>query len=249
MKKKTLFILCFCLVALLSLALTYYYKRVKQIRNNSVISKIIQTGFEKEALKTSDLAQILGLSIDVSHSVSSLNKKKLEKKLLNIPFIKDAEVKQKGNNALIVDYSVRKPVFLVLDGKNLAMDKDSYLFPVSPFFTPKNMPKLYLGLGELKEIWNRRVDLPQVKKAFKILSLFNGDPLRVKQVDVSNPTEVVVILNHVQNLHYLRLSSNNFEKELSHYQRLSSLLNPNEDCVIDLRVPDLAFIKKRDHFN
>ena len=244
MKKKNLFIISFCLLALFSLSITYYYKRVKYGKKEGYISQIIQTGFEKEALKTSDLAQILGLSIDRPLSIASLNKKKLEETLLSIPFIKEAKVKQKESNALIIDYSVRKPVFWVADGGNLGMDKEAYLFPISPFFTPKNMPKLYLGLSGLEKIWNRRIDHPRIDKAFKIFSLFNGDPIRVKQIDVSNPLELVVILNQAGGLHYLRLTSNNYEKELRYYHALLSQLSLEKDCVIDLRVPNLAFIKK-----
>ncbi len=244
MKKKNLFIIFFCFLTLFSLVIIYYNKRVKYPKKEGHISQIIQTGFEKEALKTSDLAQILGLSIDKPLPRASVNEKALQERLLNIPFIKDAIVKQKGNKALFVDYSVRKPIFWIADGDNLAIDKEAYLFPLFPFFTPKNMPKLYLGLSALDGIWNRSIDHPQIDKAFKIFSLFHGDPTVVKQIDISNPLEMVVILNQAGVLHYLRLTSNNYEKELRHYQELSSLLSSDKDCVIDLRVPNLAFIKK-----
>lgn len=249
MKKRPLFLTCFCIAALLSLFLTFYQKRVKCIRKEGFITKIIQTGFEKEALKTDALAQFLGLSIDAPLPAASLNEKSLQKTLLSVPFIKEAHVKQRGKNALFVDYSVRKPFIWLLDGKNLAMDKERFIFPLSPFFTPKKMPKLYLGLDTLTGIWNHPMTLPKVELAFKILDVFHSAHFWIKQIDVSSEREVILTLDLADRLHYLRLTPSNFEKELSHYQNVASLLNCNQDCVIDLRVPHLAFIKKGEDFN
>ncbi len=42
---------------------------------------------------------------------------------------------------------MRTPYAYIGEFANTAIDKEGYLFPFRPFFTPKNLPILYIGLN------------------------------------------------------------------------------------------------------
>jgi hypothetical protein len=164
------------------------------------IVSIIQTGPEKEALKTSYLAELLGLSVDAPISLYALNLKKAAQKLLSSPLIKEAKMKKIPPSTLYIDYEVRKPIAWLADYSNTAIDREGFLFPGAPFFAPKNLPEIYLGMppfgaetdlegrkgGEwLTPIKNRYLNL-----ALELLEFLEGSPwregLHLKRLDVSN---------------------------------------------------------------
>ncbi len=164
------------------------------------ISVLIQTGPEKEALQTAYLAELLGLSVDQPTNLYAFDLKKGEKKLLSSPLIAEAKIKRAPPNALYIDYEVRKPVAWIGDYQNIAIDREGYLFPISPFFAPKELPEIYLGLppfGESLEslgrsggVWQTPLKNQHLYLGFEILQFLEGLPwregLRIKRIDVSN---------------------------------------------------------------
>src|SRR5579872_2269935 len=138
-----------CLTLALSLSAYSVWKKHKNERLRSPayrISAIIQTGPEKEALKTAYLAELLGLSADWPTQLYALNVKKAENLLLASPLISSAKVQRLSPSTLYIDYEVRKPVAWLADFNNTAIDAEGHLFPVDPFFPPKRLPELYLGV-------------------------------------------------------------------------------------------------------
>jgi len=111
------------------------------------IRSLIQTGPQKEALKTEYLAQLLGLSSDRPPHAKSFDLKRAEERLRRSPLISSASVKLIPPGTLYVDYTVRRPIAWLEDYKNIAVDKEGVPFPFTPFFSPKHLPALYLGLG------------------------------------------------------------------------------------------------------
>lgn len=99
------------------------------------IVSIVQTGPEKEALKTACLAELLGLSSDQPTQLYAFNLKKGEAKLLASPLIASARLKRLPPSTLYIDYEVRKPIAWLADYKNTAIDASGHLFPVTPFST------------------------------------------------------------------------------------------------------------------
>lgn len=164
------------------------------------IAAIVQTGPEKEALKTSYLAELLGLSADRPISLYAFDVKEGEKKLEACPMISSAKIRRISPGTLYIDYTVRKPVARLADYENTLLDRSGYLFPLSPFFAPKNLPEIYLGLppfgGEKDEegreggSWHTPVQNKYLRLAFEILQAQDGAPwregMRVKKIDVSN---------------------------------------------------------------
>lgn len=165
-----------------------------------LITALIQTGPEKEALQTAYLAEILGISADHPTNLYAFDIKQGEKKLKSSPLIASAQIKRMPPNALYIDYEARKPVALLGDYSNVAIDKQGHLFPVVPFFSPKELPEIYLGLpvfGGTEDSFERkggRWDIPLSGKylslAFEVLDFLEGSPwregLRIKKIDVSS---------------------------------------------------------------
>jgi hypothetical protein len=144
MKKKIIIIPALALV-LFSL-IFFINKKVQKSRNSKKynISKIFQTGEQKEVLSSLYLSQLLDLSVDKPTNYFLFDTKLANKKLLKSPLIKKANVKKNKPNAVYVDYTIRKPLFVLFDYENVAIDEDGYLFPISPFLSPKDLVKVIL---------------------------------------------------------------------------------------------------------
>ena len=212
------------------------------------INYIIQTGPYKEALHSDYLMEILGLSTDCPVSYASFNPEVMQKKLLHIPIIKEALIKKIKPNSVFVDYALRKPVVWAVDFVNAALDREGTLFPMHPFFSPKKIPKIYIGKAGLDSLnglkFGHSLQGPSLTLAFLVLDYLQEvgkDLFFVKKVDVSNAfiknlgkRELVVIIEneiYVQNqvkpivsTHFLRLSPRRFQEEISNYKKLRSFL-------------------------
>ncbi len=290
----------FCLIGstVLTLSLCFggysfwtHHRRAKLSDAKYRIVALIQTGPEKEALKTAYLAELLGLSADNPVSLYSFDIQKAEEKLLSSPLIVQASVKRLPPGTLSIDYEVRKPIAWLADYKNTGIDRDGYLFPIAPFFSPKQLPEVYLGLppfgapedryGRVGGQWLVPIQSRYLNLALEILQGLEGSPwrqgLRVQRIDVSNAfaptlgtreivlfteeevsfrqegTEIVCVFPKI-----LRLAPKEYQQQLANffglrksmledYRRQVSTVQKNNRFaprIIDLRIPQLAFIDK-----
>ncbi len=179
-----------CLTLVLSLGGHSIWKKQRNERLRSPayrISAIIQTGPEKEALKTAYLAELLGLSVDCPTQLYAFNEKKAESQLLASPLIASAKVQRLPPSTLYIDYEVRKPVARLSDFNNTAIDAEGHLFPIDPFFPPKRLPEIYLGVPA-NSGW--KIQSPYLDLALEILQFLETAPwkegLRIQRIDVSN---------------------------------------------------------------
>ena len=84
-------------------------------------------------------------------------------------------------------YEVRKPVSYLGDFRNTGIDREGYIFPIEPFFAPKRLPEIYLGLTAPLElpIKDAKFDL-----ALGVLKLLETAPweegLQIIKIDVSH---------------------------------------------------------------
>lgn len=293
--KKAMFVLVGSSIVTLLFSFGSYsvygkWKKTRYTSDRYKIAVIVQTGPEREALKTVYLAELMGLSSDAPKNVFLLDLKKAEKALLASPLISKAKVKRLPPNTLYVDYEVRKPVAFLADYRNLAIDRDGYLFPVEPFLSPKEIPEIYLGLpafgapadryGREGGSWQKPVGNRYSELAFQILQTFEGSPwkegLRIKRIDVSNayaPTlgrrEIVIFTEEEISLRkddrelsftfpkILRLAPRDFAHQLQNFFALRrsmiedyrrQLATVSESTrfaprIVDLRVPQLAFVE------
>jgi hypothetical protein len=186
-----------------SYSLFKYYLKKRQ--NNAfdpqyVINSIVQTGPQREALKTEYLAELINISTDRPYSSFAFNLKKAKQRLLSSPLISHAEVKLIKPNALYINYTARQPIAWLEDYVNVVLDKEGYPFPFSPFFSPKNLPAIYFGLAPFglpvaepdRPIaqWGVPLEGKYVELALDILSIISdpkvADFFSVKRIDVSN---------------------------------------------------------------
>ncbi len=288
----------FCLIgsslATLSISIGGYaaymkHHRQKLLDEKHRIVSIVQTGPEKEALKTAYLAEILGLSIDRPLSLYAFDSGAAEKKLRASPLIKSAIVKKVPPGTVYIDYEVRQPIAILADYKNVAIDREGYLFPIAPYFSPKAIPEIYLGLppfgaeadsqGRIGGRWLAPLDDPFVKIAMEVLHFLEETPwregFRVKRIDVSNASRPslgqreIVLFTEEEFLirgipcnfpKILRLAPKDFKEQLSHFFVLrrnmeedyrKQLAKVSRPCryaprIVDLRIPQLAFVQNQE---
>lgn len=244
--------LCINSVCYLALQGYFLWRDQKQRFNQSVISAIVQTGPQKEALKTDYLAQLLSLSKDRPQKIEEVDLKEAQKKLLASPVIKEAELKALDWGTLYINYTVRQPIAILADFENRALDEEQVLFPLVPFFSPKNLPELYLGIATAAELKSEKTEL-----ALGILKLINEPQvkpeLNVRRIDVSKAFEksygrqeiVLLIEDEIiskveqRQIHYflpqyLRLSRKKYAQELGNYLKLREELLKKEENRLPL---------------
>lgn len=242
------------------------YRSTPEIKDTRVRS-IVQTGPQKEALKTEYLAEVLGLCADRPPEASALDIKKLRARLLASPLISQAAVSLLKPNLLYIDYTVRRPIAYLADAENVALDREGVPFPFAPFFSPKNLPAIYLGQSPT---WGHSLKGKPLDLAFDILASLTEE-LHVTWIDTSQAfSESLgkreIVLGVEDTLyqepdeprifpHLLRLSPDGYAKQLGNYLTLrKTLLEEEREAlgpdaprraptrVVDLRIPNLAFV-------
>ena len=211
------------------------------------IVAVVQTSPDAEGLKTSFLTELLGLSVDRPKNLFSFNSREAREKLLKVSFIKEATIAKIRPGTIHVDYMLRKPIAYFADYANTAIDADNILFPLKPFFTPKKLPEIYIGVTEFLEApWGTKIVGEEMKLALALLNLapkYCDDCSAVSRIDVSRSfapsdgeREVIVILEDrvvrvveersILFVHprILRLNPDNYEEQLINYTVLRSYL-------------------------
>jgi hypothetical protein len=101
--------------------------------------------------------------------------------------IANAKIRRVSPSSLYIDYEVRKPIARLADYQNTALDRNGHLFPIAPFFAPKHLPEVYLGLPPFT---NWQIQGPYFQIALEILQFLETAPwkegLRIQRIDVSN---------------------------------------------------------------
>lgn len=223
----------------------FLWRTQKQAFQQAYIHTIVQTGPQKEALKTDYLVQLLDLSQSYPQKIQDFDFKKAKEKLLSSPVIKEVEIKTLDLGTLYIDYSIRQPIGLFYDFENRAIDEQWNVFPLVPFFSPKNLPEVYLGTSTpcVKQT-------PKAELALNLLKLMeeSKQKLNIRRIDVSKAfeksygrQEIVLLLEDEiiaktgqQKIHYflpqyLRLSRNNYAQALGNYLKLREELLKKEE--------------------
>lgn len=203
-------------VGFFSFRFLYEYIMQKRAENPEYeIAVLVQTGPKKEALSTHCLAELMGLSGDKKVNLYKFSTRLAEKALLSSPLIKSASVTKIYPHSIYVDYTARQPIAILYDYVNTAIDQDGYIFPLVPFFTPKKLPEIYLGLmpfgfddefGLKGAVWHEPVKSEEVKLAYEIIETFARlQDIELMRVDVSNAyadswgrREVVLVIKDIE---------------------------------------------------
>jgi cell division septal protein FtsQ len=224
------------------------YRHARRISPNYYLSRIIQTGPQREALNTTYLAELIDISADYPTPIGRFDPSLAARLLLQSPVINEATVNVIEPNTIHIDYTVRQPLAWLLDFSNTAIDENGYPFPVNPFFSPKNLPEIYLSIDRIA--WNQPIEGRSLELAFTILKLLSDMEFTVKRVDVSQAfaetlgrREIILILADRGYSHFLRLSTKDYMQELGNYLEIRENL-ASKSHVIDLRLPQLGFIQE-----
>ena len=232
---------------------TVLQKRQKDPRY--AIVGLVQTCPQKECLSNWQLTELLDISRDKPQNLYSFDAVQASTALLQCPVIKKAVCRRQPPGIIHVDYVVREPCALLADYSNVALDRDQFCFPLRPYFTPKRLPELYLGVGELS--YNKPLDSKEANLAFKVLDYAKTilpPSCRIVRIDTNKAfaksagvQEVVVALEDGGRTRYLRLNPLTYQKSLNRYTSLQDVFDQiNSSCptqIIDLRSPSIALVK------
>ena len=241
-------------------------KKVVLDDTKNAIKRIIQTGPHRDHLITRVIAEILGLSSDQPVGLKNFKVKQSEQVLRSLPMIQDVKLKCVRPDILYIDYVMRRPLAMLLDVENAAVDEEGHAFPFAPFYSPKSLPEIYLGLPGVEEtFYQEPIHSESFSLAVDVLKLLKKVSLnhrfQIKRVDVSKAfhkslgqREIVVqIKNQFSYLqqkpsagffYTLRLSPNHYPQSLGNYLILHKELTSKSDsfsCQVkeDERVIDL----------
>ncbi|MBS0615831.1 MAG: hypothetical protein JSR58_04690 [Verrucomicrobia bacterium] len=210
------------------------------------IRKIVQTGPQREALKTAYLAQLIGLSSNKPTLSKFFDIALAESRLRTSPVIQEATVKLSESDTLYIDYTVRQPVAALADFENMAIDSLSVPFPLSPFFTPKNLPEIYLGIDKMS--YHQPLKSPQAELALSLLKVVQPLPMTLQRIDVSKAfsprlaeREIICIVEDGGYRRFLRLSAKHYPQGIGNYLQIREKLPPKPQ-VIDLRLTKLGYL-------
>lgn len=233
------------------------YQRSQRLNDPAYnIFAIVQSTSDNETLKTAFLVELLDLSVSHPTNIYQFNSKKAELTLCTCPLIQSARVKKIHPGIIAIDYSLRKPIAILADYSNTLIDAEGIPFPLKPFFTPKKLTKIYLGIeNEGPFGWGAAIQDVRFQLAREILQAVSvlGRSLhtRISHIDVSKafaPSygERQIILIEEQELplpsrRILRLSTESYRQNLADYINLRKVL-ALQSAVVDLRIPQLAYL-------
>jgi hypothetical protein len=212
-------------------------------------------------LPTSYLAELLELSVDMPTAMRLFDLKMGKERLLRSPLIVDAVLKKIPPSTLYIRYATRQPIAYLVDYSNSALDVEGFVLPFKPFFTPKKMATVYLGMGEgaaEPPAWGTQIQGARWQLARRLLQglpkLFVHLPISVIAIDVARAfapsngeREIVIVIGEaspdlpngfVQRT--LRLDIGSFRRQLVNYLSLRPYLQG--ETLIDMRISQLAFI-------
>ncbi len=229
-------------------AIRFYVKNhhLKSTHPSFYLSRILQTGPQKEALKTNYLAELMQISASSPTPLAKFNPDLARKRILGSPVVKQAVVKRIEPDTIYVDYTVYQPVAMLADFTNTALSEEGIAFPLYPFFTPKQLPEIYLGINQVR--WKSVLEDRRLDLALHLLRLSEKLPCKIHWIDVSKvfssrlaEREIVVEVEEGERRLFLRLNPKSFDKALGNYLELRKTL-PLEVGVIDLRLENLGFL-------
>ncbi len=206
------------------------------------LSSIVQTRSGGETLPSLFFAEILGLAIDRPVNIYDFDIENATASLEKTHLFQEMSLQKVKPNTLLVDYRLRQPIAYVGGLSNTAFDQEGMLLPGSPFYSPKNLPEIYLNLGE-DVAWGEQVEAEKLELVLQLLSLF--EPGEVKSIDLTqiggSSLGTREIILHLKEGSFLRLTPKVYSREIRNYRSLQPHCSGAH--IVDLRIPQMAFLK------
>lgn len=247
-------------------ALGFYLWEIKQEQRRSnpkyLLKTLIQNRPYEDALDLDTLQQILGLNLEKNINLIDLDLEELEAKLLTFPLIERAKVRKVFPSKLLVSYKLRYPVAFLADFEGAALDREGKMIPLDPYYTPKNLPSVFLGLKEEAYQWGEAIPVDDLELIWELLSQFESaamEPLALKSFNLSGAheeqggkREIIIEAEDKERATcwFLRLGVEHYPQGLTRFLALRHHLLTQTEAVelaavqtVDLRLPQLAFLK------
>lgn len=243
MKKKHVAFLISAVVCIEILACTYvlFFFWRKEIHEKSPVLRVASHCESVYALPQDMLQALIALSPEEKNDLSAIDLHGVERRITQCPAIFSARVRKLSPGTLVVDYSLKEPLFVLGTVPNQAVDKEGNYFPLEPYFPNIKVPLLFLSNKELFPL------CLQVEKACSHMSL------ALEEIDASDVEALGLFRREVR---IKALSKNSEGKELVvrlpvdticlALKRLSLLLKqyPDYSGVIDLRFPGVGYLEQ-----
>ncbi|MFA6119409.1 MAG: FtsQ-type POTRA domain-containing protein [Parachlamydiales bacterium] len=199
----------------------FQYKKMQKKRclMSSYNIKTISQSVNDNNLDVNYLAEIMNLSLDRPTNLFVFDEMDAKEKLLKNPLIKTAEIKKIKPNCVFVDYEIRKPIALLYDFDNFAIDEDGNIFPYEPFFKDNDLSKIYLGLESLEKL--KKVESKEACLALDML----------KKLQESGFSKLVKIV-----------SLDTSRSQLQSYGQREILLEIEEDLIVKQKEKEIHLI-------
>ena len=159
---------------------------------------------------------------------------------------------------------MRSPRVSLAGYANAVLDENGVVIPYAPFYSNRGLPEVVLEDFEEGGSWGQTVSGESYQCATDVLRA--AEPmclqmnLTLKKIDVSRikassagQREIIMVVQDDKktakiNVFYLRLAVDSYEKNLENFLTLRDHLHQNEyqfpspQMIVDLRVPQLAFL-------
>lgn len=210
------------------------YKKLQQKKRQDpayVVTAIESETEGDEILRPEIIAEWLNLSSEKKVNLYAINPKKAAAWLRKQMIVKSVSVTRKPPSTLVVHSEIRKPVAFVGERSNIAIDKEGNVFPFHPFYTPKKLPKLYIGKKENFSVAQRVLEWFLEKG---LLGSVDTIDVRNAKAPSLGEREVVIAISGS----YARINPDALEKGLEKFLKLGHL----KESVIDLRVEGMGLV-------
>lgn len=227
---------------------TLMWRRAPYFQFGEPIKALVQTSSHYAPLPTLYLAEVLNLSSDHPTLLNSYNLEAAKERLCATYLIKSALLKKVLPDTLYIDYEVREPIAYLGDYSNTVLDEEGMFFPLNPFYSLRTLPEIYLGANAFPSPWGGKMEESHLKIIKEFFTLFGSK--NISRLDLSyvesesaGTRQIILIL---KNGVILRLSAANYSEEIKHYFVLVKEVLKKEPShyIVDLRIPDVAYIQK-----
>jgi hypothetical protein len=241
-----------------SLMAWLYFLHLREVRFNDdryTIESIIQAGNQKR-LPMRYLTELLQLSADRRVNLYQYSIKEAEKRLLASPLIHKVAIKKVLPGSLLIEYETRSPMFMIGNLTNTAIDQEGVLFPLRPFFSDLELVSLILPDQELH--WGSNLESNQAfllaKEIADLMNKISTKPYELKAIDLSRAwsksygkREIIITVEKAgtHKKHYCRINREHLRQSLINFQTMLQSEKVKDWLVIDFRLPQLAYLKKR----
>ena len=217
-----------------------YYKQAQSLNPSYALTTLGYTNTGKEHVTKDFYEEVLDLSLEQPVNLMQFSLSEAKERLLAYPFIEEVSLEKLPPDTLLVECVMRKPILELVDYDQVALDKEGYLFPIHYFYTPKKLPKVYLGLGSIPLRFDTpvRLDTSEMNIVLTLLERV----AHIKMIDLSllhaeslGKQEIVLTLSQER---YIRLPVHDWEQALSHLEKI-----PPSYKEVDLRYHNLALVR------